>query len=326
MRNYTNAFVILTGFFAGIAIKLNLVVQNPTVDHVLVKSLLAGLCCSLIFYFFNHSLVKVVSKLPLSDERKTNFKKFSALPYLIFFLFYLGALGVSMTSFKAFLTIILLFFTIQTFVLSKISMIMFAFPLLFFFSGMSALIYQIVWQRMLFTSFGVNIESVTIIVSIFMLGLGLGALVGGKISAIFPKKLPHLFIVAELAIGVFGFLSIFFIKSLYALVADKHLLLITTSVYFLLCIPTLFMGATLPILVSYITKYIKDIGNSVGILYFCNTAGSAIGCVIVVKFFFLHFGLQTSINFAASLNFLIALLGAAIIFFYKGMLSHDKGQ
>ena len=42
--------------------------------------------------------------------------------------------------------------------------------LLFFVSGAAALIYQICWQRLLFESVGVDIESVTIIVSTFMLG------------------------------------------------------------------------------------------------------------------------------------------------------------
>jgi len=50
---------------------------------------------------------------------------------------------------------------------------------LFFFSGFPALIYQLVWQRALFRIFGVNIESVTIVVTAFMLGLGLGGLAGG---------------------------------------------------------------------------------------------------------------------------------------------------
>src|SRR3977135_2333362 len=50
---------------------------------------------------------------------------------------------------------------------------------LFFISGFPALIYQIVWQRALFTIYGVNIESVTLVVSAFMLGLGLGSLLGG---------------------------------------------------------------------------------------------------------------------------------------------------
>ena len=47
---------------------------------------------------------------------------------------------------------------------------------LFMISGTAALIYQICWQRLLFEGFGVDMESVTIVVSTFMLGLGLGAL------------------------------------------------------------------------------------------------------------------------------------------------------
>src|SRR5271170_5416922 len=55
--------------------------------------------------------------------------------------------------------------------------------LLFFLSGFPALLYQIVWQRALFTLYGVNIESVTMIVTVFMLGLGLGSLAGGRLSS-----------------------------------------------------------------------------------------------------------------------------------------------
>jgi len=50
--------------------------------------------------------------------------------------------------------------------------------LLFFASGIPAIIYQIVWERALFSLYGINIESVTIVVSAFMLGLGLGSLAG----------------------------------------------------------------------------------------------------------------------------------------------------
>ena len=53
---------------------------------------------------------------------------------------------------------------------------------LFFFSGFPALIYQLTWQRELFRIFGVNTESVTIVVTAFMLGLGIGSLAGGWIS------------------------------------------------------------------------------------------------------------------------------------------------
>ena len=51
--------------------------------------------------------------------------------------------------------------------------------ILFLISGFAALIYQVVWQRVLFTTFGINSEAVTVIVSVFMFGLGIGALAGG---------------------------------------------------------------------------------------------------------------------------------------------------
>src|SRR5437879_1731567 len=68
----------------------------------------------------------------------------------------------------------------------------------FFCSGFPALIYQIVWQRALFGIYGVNIESVTVVVSAFMFGLGLGSRIGGKLSKNSRTPLLVAFAVAEL--------------------------------------------------------------------------------------------------------------------------------
>src|SRR5947209_13701883 len=62
---------------------------------------------------------------------------------------------------------------------------------LFFCSGFPALIYQIVWQRALFAIYGVNVQSVAVVVSAFMLGLGIGRLVGGRLSGRFPRSEEH---------------------------------------------------------------------------------------------------------------------------------------
>src|SRR6267142_2290516 len=53
--------------------------------------------------------------------------------------------------------------------------------LLFFCSGIPALVYQIVWQRALFAIYGVNAQSVAVVVTAFMVGLGIGSLVGGRL-------------------------------------------------------------------------------------------------------------------------------------------------
>ena len=79
---------------------------------------------------------------------------------------------------------------------------------LFFLSGFPALLYQVVWQRALFTIYGVNIESVTMVVSAFMLGLGLGSLAGGWLSERRGMPLLAVFGIAELGIGLFGIFSL----------------------------------------------------------------------------------------------------------------------
>src|SRR5438067_2281707 len=52
----------------------------------------------------------------------------------------------------------------------------------FILSGVSALIYQLVWQRSLMMIYGTNVESVAMVVAAFMLGLGLGSVAGGAAS------------------------------------------------------------------------------------------------------------------------------------------------
>ena len=53
---------------------------------------------------------------------------------------------------------------------------------LFAGSGFAALVYQVVWQRSLFAIYGINVEAVTVVVTAFMLGLGIGSLAGGWLS------------------------------------------------------------------------------------------------------------------------------------------------
>src|ERR1700730_918700 len=81
--------------------------------------------------------------------------------------------------------------------------------LLFFVSGFCGLLYQIVWTRLAFASFGIIAPVLSIVLSIFMLGLGAGAWLGGR--AIGPlcertKLSPILFYaMTELFIGLGAF-------------------------------------------------------------------------------------------------------------------------
>ncbi len=111
--------------------------------------------------------------------------------------------------------------------------------LLFFLSGFPALLYQIVWQRALFTLYGVNIESVTMIVTVFMLGLGLGSLVGGWLSSL-PRVRPLVaFGIIEISIGLFGSGSLWIFHRVGALTAGHSTFVTGIFSFGLLLIPTL---------------------------------------------------------------------------------------
>jgi len=53
---------------------------------------------------------------------------------------------------------------------------------LFFASGAAALLYQVIWQRLLTFTTGADIHAVTIVIAAFMVGLGLGSLAGGVVA------------------------------------------------------------------------------------------------------------------------------------------------
>ncbi len=81
----------------------------------------------------------------------------------------------------------------------------------FLVSGSAALIYQVVWQRALFAVYGVNIESVTVVVTAFMLGLGVGSFAGGRLANRPGAPLLTWFGLIELAIAAYGASSLWLV-------------------------------------------------------------------------------------------------------------------
>jgi hypothetical protein len=56
--------------------------------------------------------------------------------------------------------------------------------LLFFVSGFAELLYQIIWMRLAFPSFGIILPILSLAISVFMLGLSMGFLVGRQSLAL----------------------------------------------------------------------------------------------------------------------------------------------
>src|SRR5581483_1499084 len=78
--------------------------------------------------------------------------------------------------------------------------------LLFFLSGFTALLYEVVWQRLLHLTFGLSMYAVTTVTASFMLGLALGYLLGQH------RRLTryHPVVVYGVAEGVIGVFALFF--------------------------------------------------------------------------------------------------------------------
>lgn len=178
----------------------------------------------------------------------------------------------------------------------------------FLLSGFAALLYQLVWQRALFTLYGSNAESVTVVVAAFMLGLGLGSYLGGLVSRRPNIPLIAVFGVVELLIGLFGVFSL----ALFAWVGSMTLgvsLMWTGVISFLVVlVPTCLMGSTLPLLVRYCTDLSGNVGQSVSTLYYVNTLGSAVACFVAGLFIFRILGMAGSVYLAAAMNAAIAFL------------------
>ena len=179
--------------------------------------------------------------------------------------------------------------------------------LLFFFSGFAALLYQLIWQRSLFRILGVNIEAVTIVVTAFMLGLGLGSLAGGALSKRLEGKAIALLAAIELATALFGVFSLPIFEIAGALAIGAPLPVVATVALCLVLVPTLLMGATLPILVAHMARTSGLTGQSVGYLYFVNTVGAAVGCLVGAIAIFPFTGMQGAIWFAVALNIAVAI-------------------
>jgi spermidine synthase len=177
---------------------------------------------------------------------------------------------------------------------------------LFFFSGFPALIYQLTWQRTLFRIFGVNIESVTIVVTAFMLGLGFGSLAGGWLSKRRGITLLPLLAGIEILTGTFGVFSLAIFDQIGDLTAGWPLPAMAAANLGLVLVPTLLMGATLPVLVAHLVRRTGGVGSAVGLLYYVNTLGAGAACLVCTVLLFPFLGMQGSVYAAVAINGVVA--------------------
>jgi spermidine synthase len=175
----------------------------------------------------------------------------------------------------------------------------------FFLSGITALVYEIVWSRYLTLFVGGTSVAHTIVLATFMAGLAAGNAFFGRRADRPGTKPLRLYALLEVGIGLLCLLfpTVFsWVSSLYVILgshvgpgAPVNAVLKGLLAALSMFLPCMLIGGTLPVLVRYIVVNLTDLGPRIGFLYFINTAGAVAGSVLggfwVVEEWGLEFGM-----------------------------------
>jgi len=187
---------------------------------------------------------------------------------------------------------------------------------LFFLSGISGLLYEVAWTRMLHLLFGDTVLAVSTVLTAFMAGLALGSFwVGRRVDA--RPRVLGLYAALEVGIAMSAVLLPLALAALTPLYVWLHRQLGEAAGLFdlvrfalafgLLCVPTSLMGATLPVLSRYMVRRQATLGWNVGALYALNTAGAVIGCFAAGYVLLGRVGLSRTVWIGAAMNLAVAL-------------------
>ena len=200
--------------------------------------------------------------------------------------------------------------------------------LAFFLSGFAALIYQVVWQRMLVLPIGADVYSTTVIVGAFMAGLGAGSLAGGHVADRLTRtQCLGAFVAAEAAVGLFGAASrVLFYDWMYLGLGGLSVTPVAAAivVFAALIWPTFWMGMSLPLLARAVTSTVAGAAARIGVLYGLNTLGAAVGAFATTWMLFPSAGLTGSLQVAVTMNALAAL--AALLLMRRGVAPSDAAM
>ncbi len=195
--------------------------------------------------------------------------------------------------------------------------------LLFFLSGFSSLVYQVVWTRLAFASFGIITPVLSVVLSVFMLGLAAGSWAGGRwilpLTAKSGRSAAFFYAGAELAIG----LGAFAVPKLFAL--GENLLLasgesdsfgylsLSALVLAVSILPwCVCMGTTFPFMMAYIQEQERDQTKSFSFLYLANVLGAMSGTFLSAVVLIELLGFHHTLWVAATGNFAIAFISICL--------------
>lgn len=190
--------------------------------------------------------------------------------------------------------------------------------ILFFCSGASALIYEVLWSKYFSLMLGSTVQAQTVVLAVFMGGLAIGNRIFGKRSASFHNPLT-VYGVLELLIGLYAFLFPRLYKggdwlfvNAGTLVANTGWLLLLLKLLIslgLLLLPTVLMGGTLPLIATWIQRRPGlEPGARVGIFYATNSLGAVFGAGLAGFVLVQKLGMVSSLEITGLGNLFVGLV------------------
>ncbi|HEY7060937.1 MAG TPA: fused MFS/spermidine synthase [Chloroflexota bacterium] len=187
---------------------------------------------------------------------------------------------------------------------------------LFFCSGISGLVYQVLWLRILSLVFGVTIFAVSTVLASFMAGLAIGSFGAGKVADRLRNPLAA-YGAVEVLIGltalvtpelIMGLQGIY--RALYEALGGAPLFVGAVRIvlaFLILLVPTTLMGATLPIVIKSSLMRSERLSQNVSLLYAVNTFGAIVGAGAAGFFLVGSLGIRSTTNVAAAINLLVGI-------------------
>ncbi len=194
----------------------------------------------------------------------------------------------------------------------------------FAISGFAALVYQIVWIRVLTLVIGSSVYAFSATLTTFLAGLALGSLLyarflaggGGQKKPVSASQRIGQAAVMETLIGfiavlglpLFGLLPDLFLRGYQAGLQENFALFqafIFGLSFLIMFIPTLLLGALFPLITALWTRDAEAMGRGVGTAYAANTAGTIFGALLGGLLLLPTLGVQNSLLLAAGLHVLV---------------------
>lgn len=157
-------------------------------------------------------------------------------------------------------------------------------------SGFFVMGVELLSGRILAPNFGNSIYVWGGIITIFMLALSIGYLIGGRLSIREPslKKLSIILMVAAASTMPIVLMSDAILDRIFTLIQDpRYGSLISATILFFL--PTMVSGIISPYAVRLLVTESSRSGHFAGLLYFVSTFGSAVGTILTSFYLVLYF-------------------------------------